>query len=206
MTDQKHSESDLKGFYRQFTAIMDSLDALIYVADFETYEVLFVNKYGRDIWGDLVGKTCWKTIQSGQAGPCDFCTNDRLVSDQGVPAETYVWQIQNTVDHQWYECRDRAIEWTDGRLVRLEIATNVTKHKEQEEQSEVLLDNLTRALVEVKRLSGLLPICSGCKKIRDDNGYWEQVDVYIRNHSEADFSHGICPDCRDELYGDLKTD
>ena len=78
MTDQKHSDADLHGFYEQFTAIMDSLDALIYVADFETYEVLFVNKYGRDIWGDLVGKTCWKTIQSGQTEPCEFCTNDRL--------------------------------------------------------------------------------------------------------------------------------
>jgi len=61
--------------------------------------------------------------------------------------------------------------------------------------------NLEAALKDVKKLSGLLPICSNCKKIRDDNGYWSQIEAYIRDHSEADFSHGICPGCSDELYG-----
>jgi len=59
---------------------------------------------------------------------------------------------------------------------------------------------LEEALAQVKQLSGLLPICAGCKKIRDDNGYWQQVEVYIRDHSEADFSHGLCPDCAKKLY------
>jgi two-component system, response regulator PdtaR len=62
---------------------------------------------------------------------------------------------------------------------------------------------LEKALAEVKRLSGLLPICSSCKKIRDDQGYWQQVDVYVREHSEANFSHGICPECARKLYPDL---
>lgn len=59
---------------------------------------------------------------------------------------------------------------------------------------------LQDALARVKTLSGLLPICASCKKIRDDEGYWHQVEVYIRDHSEAIFSHGICPDCAKELY------
>jgi AmiR/NasT family two-component response regulator len=59
---------------------------------------------------------------------------------------------------------------------------------------------LQEALAKVKTLSGLLPICASCKKIRDDQGYWHQVEVYIRDHSEADFSHGICPDCKKKLY------
>lgn len=58
-----------------------------------------------------------------------------------------------------------------------------------------------RAEEHVNVLSGLLPICCSCKKIRDDNGYWEQVEVYVREHSEAEFSHGICPDCIEKLYG-----
>jgi DNA-binding NarL/FixJ family response regulator len=62
---------------------------------------------------------------------------------------------------------------------------------------------LEKALSEVKTLRGILPICSGCKKIRDDEGYWEQVDVYLANHTEADFSHGLCPDCIREIYPDL---
>jgi CheY-like chemotaxis protein len=59
---------------------------------------------------------------------------------------------------------------------------------------------LAVALAQVKRLSGLLPICASCKKIRNDEGYWQQVEVYIHQHSEADFTHGICPDCMQKLY------
>lgn len=65
---------------------------------------------------------------------------------------------------------------------------------------------LTKALTEVKTLSGLLPICASCKNIRDDKGYWRQIEVFIRDHSEADFSHGICPDCIQKLYPDLAED
>lgn len=61
---------------------------------------------------------------------------------------------------------------------------------------------LQAALAKVKQLSGLLPICANCKKIRNDQGYWQDVAVYVRNHSEADFSHGICPDCIKKLYPD----
>ncbi len=62
---------------------------------------------------------------------------------------------------------------------------------------------LEKALAEIKVLKGLLPICSNCKKIRDDQGHWEPIEVYIRNHSEAKFSHGICPVCAKELYPDF---
>jgi len=64
-------------------------------------------------------------------------------------------------------------------------------------------DNLRKALAEVKKLSGLLPICASCNKIRDDKGYWNQIEAYIRDHSEADFSHSICPECAKKLYPDL---
>ena len=66
--------------------------------------------------------------------------------------------------------------------------------------------DLQAALAKVKLLSGLLPICASCKKIRDDGGYWHQVEVYIQSHSEAEFSHGLCPDCVQELYPDLYAD
>lgn len=66
--------------------------------------------------------------------------------------------------------------------------------------------DLARARAEVRQLSGLLPICANCKKIRDDSGYWNQIETYISDHSEAKFSHSICPECAEELYGvDLKA-
>ena len=74
--------------------------------------------------------------------------------------------------------------------------------KRADEARERLIKELQAALAEVKQLSGLLPICASCKKIRDDQGYWQAVEVYISHHSEAQFTHGICPDCMKELYGD----
>ncbi len=82
------------------------------------------------------------------------------------------------------------------------IARDVTDLKLAEEKKDELILKLQEALSEIKTLNGLLPICSCCKKIRDDNGYWNQIEVYIRDRSDADFSHGICPDCAKEVYPD----
>ncbi len=63
-----------------------------------------------------------------------------------------------------------------------------------------LIGELQKALAQVKQLSGFLPICASCKKIRDDKGYWTQIESYIHAHSEAQLSHGICPECQHKLY------
>lgn len=119
---------------RSVTTILDSLDALVYVSDMQTYEVLFTNEYGRSVWGEIQGKTCWKVLQTGQDGPCPFCTNNRLLDEFGAPAGVYVWEIRNTVNNRWYQCRDQAICWADGHLVRLAIATDITDRKHVEEE------------------------------------------------------------------------
>jgi len=67
-------------------------------------------------------------------------------------------------------------------------------------QRDRLVDGLTEALTRVKTLSGLLPICAACKKVRDDHGYWSQIEAYLRTRTEAEFTHGICPDCLRRLY------
>jgi len=59
---------------------------------------------------------------------------------------------------------------------------------------------LNQAIEEIKELKGIIPICSSCKKIRDDGGYWHEVEVYVKNHTEAEFSHGLCPDCAKKIY------
>ena len=66
-----------------------------------------------------------------------------------------------------------------------------------------LIVELKDALGKVKTLSGLLPICASCKKIRDDNGYWNQIETYVQAHSEAEFSHSICPACARKLYPEI---
>ncbi|OYT17749.1 MAG: hypothetical protein B7C24_01100, partial [Bacteroidetes bacterium 4572_77] len=125
---QKQIENENK----RFRATMDSMDAVVYVADIQTHELLFFNKYAKQNWGDKVGEKCYITLQ-GLDKPCDFCTNDKLLDKNGNPKEPYVWEFQNTITKQWYQCRDRAIQWTDGSLVRLEIATDITARKETEQ-------------------------------------------------------------------------
>jgi PAS domain S-box-containing protein len=133
ITARKQAEKALQKSYDRFTTVTNSLDAVIYVADLETYELLFINQYGMDIWGsDAIGKPCWQVLQAGQTGPCPFCTNDKLLDQEGKPTGVYVWAFQNTVDGEWYLCRDQAIQWTDGRLVRMEVATNITERKKTE--------------------------------------------------------------------------
>jgi methyl-accepting chemotaxis protein len=79
----------------------------------------------------------------------------------------------------------------------------VEKRKEADAERELLIDELQEALKKVKTLSGLLPLCSSCKKIRDDRGYWNQIDAYISEHSDAEISHGICPDCAKKMYPEI---
>ena len=94
-------------------------------------------------------------------------------------------------------------EPTDPSLGVLMVFTDITDYKIIEEQREELIANLKDALMEVKTLRGFLPICASCKKIRDDEGFWLQIEEYIEDHSEAQFSHSICPDCRKRLYPEL---
>jgi hypothetical protein len=85
----------------------------------------------------------------------------------------------------------------------LTIALAFAYIKQKLLQEQQLTRQLTTALAEVKRLSGFLPICAACKKIRNDQGYWEQIETYIRDHSEAEFTHSICPECMPKLYPNL---
>lgn len=85
-------------------------------------------------------------------------------------------------------------------MVTIQVA--LYKHKADREKEE-LLRQLRQALDEVKTLKGFLPICASCKKIRNDKGYWDDLEDYISKHSEAQFSHGICPDCMKRIYSDI---
>lgn len=80
---------------------------------------------------------------------------------------------------------------------------DITARKQAQREREELIDQLREALDSVKVLQGLLPICAGCKKIRDDGGYWNEMEVYIQRHTNAHFSHGICPHCVQQFYPEL---
>jgi hypothetical protein len=83
---------------------------------------------------------------------------------------------------------------------------NITKLHDTVAEKELLITGLQNVIGEIKTLRGILPICGHCKKIRDDRGYWNQLETYISEHSEADLSHTICPECLKEHYPGLTFD
>ena len=117
----------------RFQTTMDALDAVVYVADMQTHELLYLNKRGKSICGDKLGEKCYFALQNGQTKPCGFCTNHLLLDETGNPKEPYVWEFQNTITKKWYQLRDQAILWPEERIVRLEIATDITERKKAEE-------------------------------------------------------------------------
>ncbi len=111
--------------------ILDSLEALVYVADLETYEILYENQYGQKLFGDLVGKICWQAFLQKNS-PCPFCSKRPVHTEKGDSA-SHKWECYSTLTERWYIVHDRAIRWVDGRLVRLEIAYDITERKQFEE-------------------------------------------------------------------------
>ena len=91
--------------------------------------------------------------------------------------------------------------WNAGRLITLQ---DITDRKRLEKEREEMIESLEKALAEIKTLRGFIPICCHCKKIRTDEGFWQQIEKYISEHSEVVFSHGICPDCMEKFYSHLK--
>lgn len=96
------------------------------------------------------------------------------------------------------------IRYHDQDLIHA-VVHDITDRKLAEAEREQLITQLQEALAQIKTLSGLLPICASCKKIRNDKGYWQQIEEYIGAHSEAEFSHSICPQCMKVLYPEIKA-
>lgn len=133
INERRQAEAALRESHERLITILDSLNAVVYVADMKTYKILFINKYARDIFGDVEGELCWQALQANQTGPCEFCSNDKLLAEDGEPAGPYNWELQNTVNGRWYYLQDRAIYWVDGRLVRINVSTDIMKRKKTEE-------------------------------------------------------------------------
>jgi PAS domain S-box-containing protein len=147
--------------------------------------------------------------------------NSRILKSGDKPQETYreLWQAI-TSGKEWHgefhnRKKDGELYWESasispirdpaGRVTHyLAVKEDITARKQTEAERDRLIRDLQSALANVKSLSGLLPICAGCKKIRDDKGYWSQVESYVQKHSEARFSHGMCPDCIKKWYPEIE--
>jgi PAS domain S-box-containing protein len=136
-------------------------------------------------------------------------SEDRLKFQRMIEREGFVRDHETKLrkkDGTEMECLLTAIvrKTDDGNILGYQgIIRDITERKRMEEEREKLIRELQDALANIKTLHGLLPICSYCKKIRDDKGYWNRIESYIQDHSGAEFTHGMCPECLKKHYPDL---
>jgi len=116
---------------------------------------------------------------------------------RGCGREDHTFPIRHQQgDIRWIHLRTTLLRDEQKKALAIEgIALDITKKKQGEMERDQLIRELKKALATAKTLSGLLPICSFCKKVRDDGGYWKQIETYLTEHSELFFTHGLCPDC-----------
>ena len=137
-----------------------------------------------------------ESIEENQLKTIEYClsSSDMKFNPMDGPTEP-----------QWYHGRifpTTVPDETVGHVIW--VAINITEKKKAEQERDKVIQELQQALAEIKILRGILPICSNCKKIRDDKGYWNQIEHYLKTHSEAVFTHTICQDCAKILYPDLE--
>jgi signal transduction histidine kinase/ActR/RegA family two-component response regulator len=134
MVKKQSAEGERQKAHHTLLTVLNSIDATIYVANMRNHKILFMNQNMIDSFGrDMTGEICWEVFR-GNTKPCQECTNDQLIDDNGRPTGVCTWQDKNPIVNKWYINNDRAIEWTDGQLVRLQIATDITDLKVMEQQ------------------------------------------------------------------------
>ncbi|MEW6109371.1 MAG: PAS domain S-box protein [Nitrospirota bacterium] len=123
---QKKTKKPLEIEHRQLLSIFDSIDEVVYISDPDTYEILYANQSVKKDFGNVVGKKCYIVFQ-GMESPCSFCSNKYIFGKN--LGKSYIWEFRNRNNNRWYHCIDKAINWTNGKMVRYEMAIDITERK-----------------------------------------------------------------------------
>ncbi len=156
-SDHDPSETEDQNAHETLLRILDGLDAFVYVADMETYSILFANKKLRDVFGDCTGKTCWQAFRTEQSGPCEFCMSPEPDDTAEGTAER---EFENRKTGGWFSIRDQVIRWPDGRQVKLQLAVDITRRKltetELREAADLLEKRVSERTAELTQANELL--------------------------------------------------
>ncbi len=143
ITEQRRARAELEASHQHFMTVLDGLDAAIYVASLESDEILFANRAFKNIYGyDAIGRNCWQVTSACHPDPARFIDAARQLAPHQTPLELHDTELQNTLNGHWYQLRERAIQWVDGRVVRMEIATDITDRMKMQELSSQQMERL----------------------------------------------------------------
>lgn len=199
ITHEKLTENKLLQNKHYMDVLFNSTLSGVIVVSAEDHKIVDINRPALEMIGrnkeDVVGRECHNFVCPAERGKCpiadlgqtvDMSERTLLTANAGTRTILKTVKMLNFAGEKYY----------------IESFIDITELKDAEKAREKLISELSEALEKVKTLSGLMPICAKCKKIRDDKGYWNNLESYIEKYSEASFSHGICPECADNMYGD----
>jgi len=202
ITDRKHARNALIESENRYRTLFDSSHSVMLIIDPENGDILDANPAAISFYG-------WprEEITMMKISGINVLTNSQVICEMQMAKQELrrVFHFK----HRLANGNTRDVEVysgpisIQGRQVLFSIVHDITQRNRAEEERNKLISELQTALKEIKTLRGILPICSGCKKIRDDQGYWNLIEDYIHEHSEAELSHGLCPDCTQKLYPEL---
>lgn len=194
------AEEALRESELRLKTVLDTVQAGIVVIDPGTHTIVGVNAAAGKMIGapreHILGSVCHSYICPEEKGKCP-------ITDFGQSMENEERVLLTARGERLPVLKTAVYVILAGRTHLLESFLDITARKRAEEERERLIHELQAALAEVKTLSGLLPICASCKSIRNDQGYWQQIEAYIGEHSQAKFSHSVCPKCARELYPEI---
>jgi len=204
---RKQAEEALKASEGKLHSITSHLAEGIYLLD-EMGQITFMNPEAEHLFG-------WTMAELNEKGPHNLVHFQKPDGTPLLPSECKMHNVMKTKER--YFSTDEVFVRKDGTVFPISVIAapviengnirasvtafrDITEQKQTEKEKGKLILDLQEALATIKTLHGILPICASCKKIRDDKGCWTQIESYIREHSTAEFSHGICPDCAKKLY------
>jgi PAS domain S-box-containing protein len=206
ITQQKEAQDALQKERNLLRTLIDMLPDYIYEKDtegrFVAANLAVARRHGFQSPAELMGKTDHDLFPRQVADRFRAEEQTLLSSGNGIfDCEGQAIDATKEVKERWISTSKMPLKDANGKIIGyVGAGRDITERKRADAEREKLIQELQDALVDIKTLSGLVPICSTCKKIRDDKGFWTQVESFIQEHSQARFSHGICPDCMKKLY------
>jgi len=181
----------------QAETILASLGEPCIIID-KNFSILYENEAAKKIWGSNCKKDCYAAYH-GRQSRCESCHAEKVFIDGKIHKNEKLHHIDGNDRH--LEVTSAPLRDAAGEVTAVvNITRDVTLRKITEKGKEHLIRELQASLAKTKRLNGLLPICSYCKKIKDDSGAGQQLESYLRSHAEVEFSHGICPGCGEKHH------
>ena len=194
MAERLAIENEIRMSEEKYRSVVESTDDSVYLLDRDC-RYLYMNRKHMGRMGfsgeEYVGRA-YGDFHSDEA-TAETVKEIEKVFETDEPAQH---EHRSGRDEKYFLRTLSPVKGPDGKTVAVNVVSkDITGLKQIEEEREKLIGDLREALTKIKTLKGLIPICAWCKKVRDDKGYWNEIEAYVRDHSNADFTHGICPEC-----------